>query len=123
PFSGRLRQPVEVRDRVGESQTIQGRSVLHRSQRDGVAWLLLIVPLCAMLSAHEFSQSESALVVDGRSVTARIDLNLLEFPDVDADRSGIVSYEELDRAIERVVAAVKEHFVLGAPEPPSAFVV
>jgi hypothetical protein len=85
--------------------------------------LLLILPLCAMLAAHEFSQSESALVVDGRSVTARIDLNLLEFPDVDADRSGIVSYEELDRAIERVVAAVKEHFVLGAPEPPADFVV
>jgi hypothetical protein len=80
--------------------------------------LLLILPLCAMLAAHEFSQSESALVVDGPSVTARIDLNLLEFPDVDADRNGIVSYEELDAAIERIFAALKQHYVLGAPEAP-----
>ena len=80
--------------------------------------LLLIVGFSAILAAHEFSQSESTLTIDGRSVNVRLRLNLLEFPGVDADASGVVSYEELDRAIERVFAAVKEHYVLGAPAPP-----
>jgi hypothetical protein len=72
----------------------------------------------ALVSAHEFSQSESTLTIDRSSVNARLSLNLLEFPFVDANGNGVVSYEELDAAIDRVFAAVKEHYAIGAPEAP-----
>jgi len=74
--------------------------------------------LCAIVSGHDFSQSESTLTIDGPSVKARLNLNLLELPYVDTSRNGVVSYEELDAAIERVFGAVKQHYVLGAPDPP-----
>ena len=80
--------------------------------------LLLVVGCSAILAAHDFSQSESTLALDGASVNVRLRLNLLEFPGVDRNGNGAVSYEELDAAIERVVAAVKEHYVLGAPDAP-----
>jgi len=80
--------------------------------------LLLVIGFSAILAAHDFSQSESTLALDGSTVHAQLRFNLLEFPRVDADGNGVVSYEELDAAIERVFAAVKEHYVLGAPDAP-----
>ena len=80
--------------------------------------LLLVIGFSASLAAHDFSQSESTLTLDGAAVHVQLRLNLLEFPGVDANGNLAVSYEELDGAIERVVAAVKEHYVLGAPEAP-----
>jgi hypothetical protein len=74
------------------------------------------------LSAHDFSQSESALEIGGRTVRARIRVNLLEIAGVDANLDGRVSYEELDRAIERVFAALKEHYLLRAPNVPEHIV-
>jgi hypothetical protein len=67
--------------------------------------------------AHEFSQSESTIEFDGTTIRLRFSLNLLELEDVDANGDTRVSYEELDRSIERVVAAVKDHYSLGAPQP------
>jgi hypothetical protein len=80
--------------------------------------LLLVIGFSAILAAHDFSQSESTLTLDGPTVNVQLRLNLLDFPGVDANGNGVVSYEELDAAIERVFAAVKEHYVLGAPDAP-----
>lgn len=63
------------------------------------------------------------LSIDGSTVNVRLSLNLLELPYVDANGNAVVSYDELDAAIDRVFAAVKEHYVLGAPEPPLRTVV
>lgn len=80
--------------------------------------VLLVVGLSAIVVAHDFSQSEATLTIAGRAVNVLLRVNLLEFPAVDADGNGVVSYEELDRAIEPVFAAVKAHYVLAAPGPP-----
>src|SRR5262245_2334401 len=72
----------------------------------------------ALVSAHDFSQSESAIEIDGATVRVRLGVNLLELPGVDANGDQRVSYEELDRSIERVFAAIREHFTLRAPAPP-----
>ena len=80
--------------------------------------LPLIVVFSVIVAAHDFSQSESTLTIDGPTVTVRLRLNLLELPGVDANANGVVSYEELDAAIERIFASVKEHYVLGAPGAP-----
>jgi hypothetical protein len=72
--------------------------------------------------AHEFSQSESTIEFDGATIRLRFSLNLLELKDVDANGDQRVSYDEIDRSIERVFAAVKEHYTLDAPEPAERIV-
>jgi hypothetical protein len=84
-----------------------------------LTWLvLLVVATCATVYAHDFSQSESTLTIDGSAVRVQLSLNLLDLPYVDSNGNGVVSYEELDATIERVFAAVKTHYVLGAPGSP-----
>jgi len=73
-------------------------------------------------SAHEFSASESVLSVDGAIVRSRLSLNALELPDVDANGDQRISYDELDRAIDRIFKTIKEHYAVAAPDPPSAIV-
>jgi hypothetical protein len=73
-------------------------------------WLATAIP-----GAHDFSQSESALEISGRTVRARIRINLLEMAGVDANVDQRVSYEELDRSIERVFEAIKQHYQLRSP--------
>lgn len=73
-------------------------------------------------SAHDFSASESVLSVDGAIVRSRLSLNALELPDVDVNGDQRISYDELDRAIERIFKTIKQHYFVGAPEPPSAIV-
>jgi hypothetical protein len=90
-------------------------------RRRSTEWLLVIA-LTTVVTAHDFSQSESLLEVAGSTVRARIRINLLEIEDVDANVDQRVSYDELDRSIERVFAAIKEHFVLRAPDAPDQIV-
>ncbi len=80
--------------------------------------LALTLVFGVALTAHDFSQSESVVTTDGPTVRVRFSLNLLELPDVDTSRNGVVSYEELDAAIERVFAAVKANYVVGGPDAP-----
>ena len=89
------------------------------------------LPVCVVAAAlvaigaeaHEFSQSESTIEFDGRStIHLRFSLNLLELKGVDASGDQRVSYDELDRSIERVFTAIKEHYTLGAPEPAERIV-
>lgn len=78
--------------------------------------MLAAFAILASASAHDFSQSESTIDIDGRAVRVQFSVNLLELPDVDTSGDGRVSYDELDRAIERVVGLVKGHFAVRAPD-------
>ena len=75
-----------------------------------------------MARAHDLSQSESRIEIDGSTVRVRLTIDLLEIPDVDADRDGRVSYEELDSAIERTFDRIKQHFQLRAATMPERIV-
>ena len=61
--------------------------------------------------------------MSGRDVRATLTINLLDLhsmPDIDRNRDNRISYPELDDAIERIFAAVGQHFVVhssGAPDP------
>jgi hypothetical protein len=87
-----------------------------------VGGTLAVAALTVVTSAHDFSASESVLEIDGATVRSRLSINLLELPGVDSNGDGRISYDELDNAIERVFGAIKEHYVLAAPDPPSAIV-
>jgi hypothetical protein len=81
--------------------------------------------ICAMvcgstaLVAHDISTSESTLAVHGREIEAALILNLLDFhrlPDIDRNRDGVVSYDELDESITPLFAAVRELYRVRAPD-------
>ena len=92
-------------------------------ERGRPAAFLASLVLSASVSAHDFSQSESTIEIAGDDVRVRLSLNLLEVPDVDTNRDGRVSYDEIEEAIERVFGLVKEHYTLRAPDPPARIVV
>jgi HupE/UreJ protein len=79
---------------------------------------VLVIAAPARVHGHDVSRSESRLEVHGTEVAGTLTLDLVEFPGVDVNGDGFVSYEELDRAIDRVYAALKGHFVVGDPGPP-----
>jgi hydrogenase/urease accessory protein HupE len=87
----------------------------------GLILLLTAGCLRHTVHAHPFSQSGSRLAVSGRDIRATVTINLLDFhsmPDIDENRDNRISYPELDEAIEGIVAAVRQHFVVhssGAP--------
>jgi hypothetical protein len=72
--------------------------------------------------AHDFSQTESTIQVDGATARVRLGINLLELPGVDANGDLQVTYEELDRAIEPIFESIKQHYTLAAPGPPANIV-
>lgn len=65
------------------------------------------------------SRSESRVDVRGREVRVDLRFNLLELSNVDTNGDGAVSYDELDVAIERIYAHIKQHYIVGNPGPPS----
>jgi hydrogenase/urease accessory protein HupE len=83
--------------------------------------LLLAGCLGDTAHAHPFSQSASRLIVTGPEVRATLTINLIDLhsmPDIDKNRDNRISLPELDDAIERIFAAVGQHFVVegsGAP--------
>jgi hypothetical protein len=73
------------------------------------------------LAAHDVSRSESSFEVRGREVDETLTVNLLDFhklPDVDLNHDGVISYEELDRAIEPLYAAIRRHYVVRSADLP-----
>ena len=85
--------------------------------------------LAGICAAHDFSRSESRVEVHGREVRVALSLNLLELGgagnnNVDTNGDGVISYDELDHAIDRIYALIKQHYVLGEiigqPGPPAA---
>jgi hypothetical protein len=84
--------------------------------------LLVLVALDSPALAHDLARSESRLDVHGATVQCQLIVDLLEFPGVDQDGNGTISYAELDGAIADIFARVKEHLVLRSPEEPSKVV-
>jgi hypothetical protein len=83
---------------------------------------VMLASAVATADGHEFSQTEATIQVEGTSVRVRLGINLLELKGVDGNGDMRVSYDELDRAIERVFGSIKEHYTLGAPAPPARIV-
>jgi hypothetical protein len=79
---------------------------------------VLLLAVCT-LGAHELGQSESVFEARGAAVVATVTVDLLEFPGVDDDRNGRVSYDELDAAIADVFAQLKAHLRVQAHVPPA----
>ena len=86
------------------------------------ALLLAVGGVKSPVLAHDLARSESRLEVQGATVQCQLIVDLLEFPGVDQDGNGTISYAELDRAIADIFARVKDHLVLRSPEPPSKIV-
>ncbi len=88
------------------------------SRTGSVLWVAIVL-VTGTGSAHDMSRSESRVEVQGREVRVALRLNLLEFKNVDTNGDGIISYDELDDAIDRIYAQVKQHYILGDPGPPA----
>jgi hypothetical protein len=72
--------------------------------------------------AHDLARSESRLEVHGAVVQCELIVDLLEFPGVDQDGNGTISYAELDRSIADIFARVKANLILRSPNEPSKVV-
>ena len=72
----------------------------------------------AGVAAHPMSHSLSRLNIDGRDVVVTLSIDLLELGDVDRDGNDLVSFEELESAIERVYARVRQHYSVRAGAEP-----
>jgi hypothetical protein len=83
-----------------------------------IALLAMVFVVQSLVSAHDLSRSESRLEIHGREVRVLFTIDLLELSDVDRNRDGRVSYDELDASIERIFAAVKENYQVRAAAPP-----
>ncbi len=81
-------------------------------------WLTLVL----VASAHDMPRSESRVEVHGREVRVALKLNLLELGGVDANGDGGISYDELEGAIDRIYPQIKNHYVVGMPDPPTRIV-
>ena len=68
--------------------------------------------------AHGLGTSRSECTVEDAHVRCVFTVNLFEYPDVDADRSGTISYEELDAAIARVFALTGTHYIVRGDAAP-----
>ena len=84
--------------------------------------VIFVLLFASTTTAHDLARSESRCTIQGPSVECELIVDLLEFPGVDSDGNGTISYAELDRSIGGVFARVKEHFRLRSPAEPSAVV-
>jgi hypothetical protein len=73
----------------------------------------------ATVHAHSLGQSESVATVRGAVARMRLVFDLLEFGGVDANGDGDVSYGELDRSVDRIYAALKQHLVVTSDGQPA----
>jgi hypothetical protein len=95
------------------------------SGRRDVCAVVTVLVVCALASpvlAHDLARSESRLEVQGAVVQCQLIVDLLEFPGVDQDGNGTISYAELDRSIADIFARVKANLVLRSPNEPSKIV-
>lgn len=82
----------------------------------------LLILIALPIWAHDLARSESRLEVHGATVQCQLIVDLLEFPGVDQDGNGAISYAELDRSIADIFASVKANLVLRTPDEPSRIV-
>jgi hydrogenase/urease accessory protein HupE len=79
---------------------------------------LVLLLCCAASSAHDLYRSESKLNVRGREVGVRLTFNLLDFANVDLDKSKSVSQEEFAQSFDRVYAEILSHYAVESSGPP-----
>jgi HupE/UreJ protein len=87
------------------------------SRTGSVLWVAIVL-VTGTGSAHDMSRSESRVDVHGREARVALRFNLLELRDVDTNGDGAISYDELDAAIDRIYAQIKQHYIVGDPGPP-----
>ena len=66
------------------------------------------------------SHSLSRLQIEGRDVLVVLSIDLLELGDVDRDGNDLVAFDELEAAIDRVYARVREHYTVRAGADPES---
>ena len=98
---------------------MSGRRHIPSRRRRTVGAVGLASALVVSGSAHDLGQSASRLDVRGTVVVDSLTIDLLEFPSVDADRNGAVSYQELDRSINDVFTIIKQHLIVTDGQPPT----
>jgi hypothetical protein len=100
--------------------------VMHRRNESGRPCAAVVaLSVCALslpILAHDLARSESRLDVQGAVVQCRLIVDLLEFPGVDQDGNGTISYAELDQSIADIFARVKANLVLRSSTEPSKMV-
>ena len=99
------------------------RSLISASSACSAAHVVFLVWLFASpTTAHDLARSESRCTIQDASTQCELIVDLLEFPGVDADGTGTISYAELDQSIAEVFGRIKEHFQLRSPAEPSTVV-
>ena len=95
----------------------------RHSRRLLLAGLAAIVLLCPRLAiAHEFSTSYGTFRIAGAEVRVTLTLTLTDLhlgPTVDLNADGSVSPEEFQETIDATLAAIRDNYQVGAPDPPS----
>jgi hypothetical protein len=105
------------------------RTLLHKGpddpdkkKRATFGWLVVAIMVCfaspGSARAHDVPRSESRIEVHEREVRVEFRLDLLELGYVDTKGTGFISTDELDNSIGLIYADFKQHFVVGAPDPP-----
>lgn len=79
--------------------------------------LALLTTIWSPVWAHDMSRSESRIDVRGHEAHVALKFNLLAIPRIDANGDGVITYDELDPAIDRVYALIRQHYVLDASGP------
>src|SRR5258708_2257160 len=82
--------------------------------RVAIPLLLALTALCmfpGLVLGHDISASQSRIDLQGRIARANIRVNLLELKYVDVNGNGVVSYDELDAAIDRVYNDIKQNYI------------
>jgi hypothetical protein len=82
-----------------------------------LTFALIAVCFVPAAHAHDASQSESKIEIQGKKVTVLLKLNLLELGYVDTNGDGAISYDELDAAIDRIYSDVKKHYSIQSSSP------
>ena len=88
----------------------------------GGLFLLLALAFATRATAHDFSTSYSRFSAEGPVVRVALTLNLLDLhagPQVDADADGLATSDELDEVIVEFFEAIREHFLVRAPDVPA----
>jgi LPXTG-motif cell wall-anchored protein len=83
---------------------------------------LVVLVIASPVLAHDLARSDSRLEVQGATVRCQLIVDLLEFPGVDQDGNGTISYTELDRSIADIFTRIKANLILRGPDEPSAIV-
>ena len=79
----------------------------------------MLLLFATIARAHDVPRSEAHIDVQGNEVRMDLRINLLEMNGIDVNGDGLISYDELDRSIDRIYQGVKQHYLLRSPDAPT----